>query len=168
MRNALRESHECAHRGWLPKVEGGMGKYSVVRCLRNGMRNLLCNVPIVMCRFVRTVGAIACDEYSYGRIMTIAVINLYHINFRLQFFEVLTYEISTGKKKRLEIPHSRVDVVNVTRSPQHFLRASSANAARFQLRTELCSSEFPLILISLVEFVGHSDLRQFLRGFRDG
>ena len=44
----------------------GMGKYSVVRCPRNGIRNLLCNVPIFMCRFVRTVGAIACDEYSYG------------------------------------------------------------------------------------------------------
>ena len=47
------------------KLKVGMGKYSVVRCARNGIRNLLCNVPIVISRFVWTVGAIACDEYSY-------------------------------------------------------------------------------------------------------
>jgi len=103
-----------------------------------------------------------------GRIMAIAVINLYYINFRHQFFEVHTYEIYTGKKKSLENSHSRVDVVNVTRFPQYFLRASSSNAAPFQLRTELCSSEFPLPLMPLVRSVGHSDLRRFLRGFRDG
>ena len=48
------------------KLKVGMGKYSVARCARNGIRYLLCGVPSVMCRFLRTVGAIACDEYSYG------------------------------------------------------------------------------------------------------
>ena len=167
MRNALRENHECAHRGWLPKIEGGNGQ--VFRCEMSAKRHtkLLCGVPTVMCIFVRTQRKRLRWVFIWGGLW-LSVINLYHINFRLQFFEVLTYEISTGKKKSLENSHSRVDVVNITRSPQYFLRASSANAARFQLRTEPCSSEFPLLLMPLVRSVGHSDLRRFLRGFRDG
>ena len=36
MRNALRENHECAHRGWLPKIEGGNGQ--VFRCEMSAKR----------------------------------------------------------------------------------------------------------------------------------
>ena len=37
MRNALRENHECAHRGWLPKIEGGNGQ--VFRCEMSAKRH---------------------------------------------------------------------------------------------------------------------------------
>lgn len=167
MRNALRENHECAHRGWLPKIEGRNGQ--VFRCEMSTKRHtkFVMRCPhyyVHIC--ADSAQALAISVHMGG--LWLSVINLYHINFRLQFFEVLSYEISTGKKKSLENSHSRVDVVNITRSPQYFLRASSANAARFQLRTEPCSSEFPLLLMPLVRSVGHSDLRRFLRGFRDG
>jgi hypothetical protein len=47
------------------KLKVGMGKCSVAKCARGGIGDLFCDVHSVMCIFVRTVGAIACDECSY-------------------------------------------------------------------------------------------------------
>ena len=44
------------------KLKVGMGKCSAARCARDGIGDLFCDVPSVMCRYVQTVGAIACDE----------------------------------------------------------------------------------------------------------
>lgn len=114
------------------KLKVGMGKYSL-RDVRETAYKIYYAVSPVLCADLCGLSAQSLAmSIHMGRIMAIADINLYHINFRLQFLEVLTYELSIGRKKSSENSHSRVDVVNVTPSPQYFLRASSANAARFQ------------------------------------
>ena len=97
------------------KLKVGMGKYPL-RDVRETAYEIYYAVSLVLCADLCGLGAIACDEYSYGEDYSYGC---HHINFRLQFFKALTYKISTGKKKSLENCHARVDVVNVTRSPQY-------------------------------------------------